>query len=390
MFIFAFLCYYTIIFLAIIGKDKMISQKPAERNGRPMPQTANAQLYKRLDNQRKLEFLFPADALFSFPVAVQRDGGLYDGFFTYKQPDKKRDSATRPDHWLLLSREGALGLACDCAVRDFIHTPDYPFDEPVSLALPETTDKARVKKLVAELEEAYADVREFAFDENLSREQVASIVRYKDLFMRICPKGLYPFYHALSPEFFHWLRLPLPERAPAHVQPGQEDTRQYQYQLLTLETLQQLSKQFQEKIATDEHKNCLFDELHRETQEYKNGLLSSLTRHMEMDVIQLIDSLSKTLEAFTGAELNSDAIKILGLLRGVETDLRDILYRQGIDPYTVAGDEVDISRQTTLSTVPTDDPALDRKVCARLAGGWEKDGKVVRPERVSVYIYHAP
>jgi molecular chaperone GrpE len=341
--------------------------------------------YKNLDRQKKVEYFFQKETHFSFPVVVRREDGLYDGLFVYT--GKKKDVGPRPHGWVLLSmEEGEIHLLAQCRAADFIDTTRYPLDGEVSMLLPESTVASKVKRLSGELLETYEELRLFAFDENLSREQVNVVVRYKDLFMRLCPKGLYPFYHSLAPAFFHWLRLPLPDESGVVVTPEKEETREYQYQLLILENLQQLVTQFQSKIAVDSHKNTLFDELHEEVQRYKNGLIDGLTRHVELDVIALIDSLGKSLDAMK--EKPADAEKLLALLAGVETDLCDILYRQGIDPYTVPGDEVDISRQTTIATMPTDEAAKDRRIAARHGRGWEKSGKVIRPERVSVYIYN--
>jgi len=350
-------------------------------------------IYKAIDRQKKLEFLCPGDAMFSFPVVVRRGDLLYDGLFTYTQTGsahgQKADMGPRPSGWVLLSMEdGSVKLAADCAAVDFMNTTHYPLDTEVSMKLPESTDLSKVKRLAAELFEVYDDLREFALEENLSRDQVAAIVRYKDLFMRICPKGHYAFYHGLSPSFFQWLRLPLPEHSADGVHDMKDDMKEYQYQLIILENLQQLVGLFQDKISVDGHKEKLFDELHRQVQEYRHGMLDKLTKHMELDVIQVIDHLGKVLSAAGGKEHGeAQSKKLLSVLEGMETDLCDILYRQGIDPYTVPGDEVDVTRQTTVSTVKTDKSELDRKVCSRLATGWAKDGRVIRAERITVYVF---
>lgn len=345
--------------------------------------------FQHIDSHKKLEYLFPKEALFSYPVAVRRKDKFFDGFFVYNGT-VKNGMGKRPFGWVLLSMlDDSVSLASECEAIDFISTTQYPLDGEVSMKLPDSTAPGKIKRLRSELYEVYARIREFAFEENLSRDQVADIVRYKDLFMQLCHKGLYPFYHALSPAFFHWLRLPLPEQAPALVQPDKEETREYQYQLLILENLQQLVKQFQDKISVDTHKEKLFDQLHKEVQEYKSGLLDELTRHLELDVIRVIDGLVKTLESFSGKLEEPDAAqRLFTMLEGAQTDLEDVLYRQGIDPYTNPGDAVDIARQATISTVPTEDASLDKKICTRLSRGWEKQGRIVRPERVMVYLYN--
>ena len=350
------------------------------------------QHYNDSENQKKMDFFFPTDARFSFPVLVRREDKVYDGVFAWFPPQEPGEElARRPFGWMLMSlTEGAICLIAECKAVDFITTAAYPPECTVSVRIPNTTDKAKITHLSEQLLRVYEDLRRFAFEENLTREQVAVIVQYKDLFMQLCPRGLYPFYHALSPAFFRWLRLPLPEEAVVAA-PEKEAPREYRYQQLIMENLQELAQQFREKIAVDAHKEKLFDDLHREVQQYKNGALEDVSRHMELDIIQLIDSLCKTIDAFAAAELGDAAQKIWNLLQGTETDLRDILYRQGIDPYQTPGDDVDVTRQTIVATVPTDNPEQDRKLCARLAPGWHKNGqeKPLRPERVTVYLYEA-
>lgn len=353
-----------------------------------LDQSAFSRVYDNLRSKRKLDYFFPPETVFSHPVTVRRGDKLYDGVFAYIHDDVSA-TAPRPFSWILFSSEdGEINLVSECTAADFVDQEEYPLTMSVPMALPRDMDARKLKSMRKELGAVYDSLRLFVFDENLNREQVAVIVKFKDLFMQICPKGLYPFYHALSPAFFHWLRLPIPERGiiiPRET--NEEDTRVYQHQLLILENLQQLVKQFQDKIAVDEHKDKLFDELHKEVTEYKNGMLESLTRHIELDVIQLIDSVVKTTAAFRGGPYTEENYKkLFTMLEGFETDLRDILYRQGVDPFTVPGSDVDTSRQTTVITVPTDDTELNKKVATRIAPGWLKDGRVIRPERVSVYV----
>ncbi|GHU81093.1 hypothetical protein FACS1894191_7650 [Clostridia bacterium] len=355
-----------------------------------MEVSAFSKAYDNMKSKKKLDYFFPPETVYSYPVSVRREEQLYDGVFAYLH-DEVSESAPRPFGWVLFSGwDLSIKLVSECAAADFANPAEYPPDMTVSLALPRPIEPRKLKALQKELMATYEWLRQFVFEDSLNREQVAVVVKYKDLFMQLCPKGLYPFYHALSPAFFHWLRLPLPERDLASIPDAaaEDDTRAYQYQLLVLENLQQLVKQFQDKIAVDGHKERLFDNLHKEVQDYKNGLLDSLTRHMELDVIGLIDSLAKTVAAFAGKPGTEENYRRLyTMLEGTETDLRDILYRQGVDPFTLTAAEVDATRQNTVSTVPTGDRALDKKIAAHLAPGWTKDGRVIRPERVSVYMY---
>ena len=48
---------------------------------------------------------------------------------------------------------------------------------------------------------------------------------------------------------------------------------------------------------------------------------------------------------------------------------------------------IDSSRQRILNKIETDDPEKDKTVAERLRPGYEWDGKIIRPEMVSAYIY---
>ena len=333
---------------------------------------------------------FPANATFSVPVPIKREDRLYDAVFAYEiEYSGKAPLITRPFYWTMLEAHGNSEMMCSwCNIVDFISTENYPIGAILAPDLPKALSPRKVEQITSELLEFYEQLRGFAFEESLNREQVSIIVRYKELFLRLCFSGLYPFYHALSPAFFHWLRLPLPEMKMAHIPKDLANTNEYQYQLLILETLQQMVGQFQEKIQTDQTKQKLFEEMHNELQEYKNGLVDNISLSLERDIIQLIDSMERSLKSFEGQTMNEEGCqKLLTLFEGVRTDLGDVLYRQGIDPYVTQGGEIQLPRQKVITTVQTGDPALDKTLAARLAPGWEKNGRIIRAEHVSAYIY---
>jgi len=152
--------------------------------------------------------------------------------------------------------------------------------------------------------------------------------------------------------------------------------------------VQTLQIYFNEKIMEDQHKNTLFDNLHKRLTEYQNGLTDKVINSMAMDVIQLIDAIKKNIDVYEKKETNEENYKkLLGCLKGVTEDLSDILYRQSIESYSVPGSEVDAKRQKIIQIVGTDNEALNNTVAMRTADGFEKEGKVIRPERIKIYKY---
>lgn len=155
-----------------------------------------------------------------------------------------------------------------------------------------------------------------------------------------------------------------------------------------LATLQQT---FDDKIAEDTHKNGLFDNMHRELVRYQNGALDKIVDTIALDIIQLVDTTKGHVRVYEKKELTEENYKkLLRVVKGIAEDLEDILYRQNIESYRVPGHEVDTRRQKIIQTVPTDDKSKDNLVAVRVADGYEKGDKVLRPERIKIFKYEAP
>lgn len=364
------------------------------------------QTAQSLLQENSLSVQFSASTSFSFPVLAMRGETLLDAMFLYVQPAEGVVRGNRPFGWVLLkSDSGEVVLLSDCKAFDFIDTARYPLGSPVDLSLPQPLEPGEHANLYGELYEAYDRLRAFAFCDSPGAIQRAVMDTYRRLFSTLVPVGHYPFYKALAPEFLGWLGISLPggeisgdpgeggkdeAGVPVEVAPQPEAVprpEEEPVQQSVLEQLQALARMFEDKIALDAHRERLFDSLHAELQSYKNGLLEKLTAAVELDVIKLIDDMEKSLAACRKWEYSEENYcRLLDLLEGFCEDLCDLLYRQGVEPFSVAGDAVDIQRQKILSVAAAEDPALDKRVAKRLARGWEKDGKVLRPERVVVYV----
>jgi molecular chaperone GrpE len=128
------------------------------------------------------------------------------------------------------------------------------------------------------------------------------------------------------------------------------------------------------------------DRLHAELQEYKQDLLLKVQRPIFIDLIQLHDDIGKMIEARPGVEVDDDRnLAVRGILDSIRVAIEDILYRQGVEPFTADGESFDPRRQRAVATVATDDPAINKAIAARLRKGFQVGEKVIRPELVSVY-----
>jgi molecular chaperone GrpE len=144
-----------------------------------------------------------------------------------------------------------------------------------------------------------------------------------------------------------------------------------------------LATRFDREIRAESTREKVVDRLHAELQEYKGDLLLSAMRPIFVDLIQLHDDVGKMASSF--GESGDDSGKVAALLAGIQKGIEDILYRQGIEPFSLDGEAFDARRQRAVTTVPTEDASLARKIAERHRKGFAAGDRVIRPEIVSVY-----
>lgn len=145
---------------------------------------------------------------------------------------------------------------------------------------------------------------------------------------------------------------------------------------------------FDTKIKTDAHKEKMFDNMHQELTDYRNGVIEQQLNSIALEIIQVIDILKKNKKIFSDKEYTEENYrKLLISYEGLICDLEDILYRQSIEPYEVDGMEIDVKRQKIVRTVTTTIESENNQLAEKLACGYEKNGKVIRPERVMIKKY---
>jgi molecular chaperone GrpE len=150
--------------------------------------------------------------------------------------------------------------------------------------------------------------------------------------------------------------------------------------------LDALQSKLERELRAEATRERVVDRLHAELQEYKQDLLLKVQRPIFIDLIQLHDDIGKMIDARPVVEsAGQDLAPARGVLESIQTAIEDILYRQGVEPFMSDGDDFDPRKQRAISTVPADDPALNKKVAARLRKGFQSGERLVRPEIVTVY-----
>ena len=152
-----------------------------------------------------------------------------------------------------------------------------------------------------------------------------------------------------------------------------------------------LEKDFQGKLKYDQHKEKIIDNLHRELQDYKNDIHKRLLQPMILDMIHLIDDIRKLSGHYRKKEVSEVGPgRLLKDLESIPSDLEDILYRQGVEPFICSGDIFNPAKQRVMKTIETSDQMEDKLIHERLRPGYEWEEKVIRPEMVVVKTYRSP
>lgn len=150
---------------------------------------------------------------------------------------------------------------------------------------------------------------------------------------------------------------------------------------------QQILQEFNTKLKYDEHKESLIDKLHSELQQYKADMIKSSMLPMIRDLIMVNDNILKLVDNYRAIDEPLDGEEILNHLEAVTIDIDDVLFRQGVESYTLTEDKVEHLKQTIFQTVKTADQSKERHIAKRLRKGYQWDEQTIRKELVSVYVY---
>jgi molecular chaperone GrpE len=152
-----------------------------------------------------------------------------------------------------------------------------------------------------------------------------------------------------------------------------------------------LRSSFERELRAEANRERVVDRLHAELQDYKQDLLLKVQKPIFIDLIQLHDDVGKMVAARAVADSDSDeSASFIRILESIQTAIEDILYRQGVEPFSLETSEFDPRKQRALSTTPTEDPTLGKTVADRVRKGFAAGEKLIRPELVSVYLLRQP
>ena len=151
--------------------------------------------------------------------------------------------------------------------------------------------------------------------------------------------------------------------------------------------IKELTHLFETKISVDTHKNKVIDNLHDELQAFREGIVKKQLYSFVTDLIKVIDDIRKFKRHYDDKPPTAENMEsLLDFLEGIASDIEDLFSWQGVIPFRCKGSSLDTGRQRVIKKIECDDPDRDRMVAESLRPGYEWDGKVIRPEMVSIYI----
>lgn len=180
-----------------------------------------------------------------------------------------------------------------------------------------------------------------------------------------------------------------PEPSPDAALSAQlEQLNQTQQQLT--ERMDALNELFSQRILYAAHEEKIVDQMHRELQKYKEDLYAQLLRPILLDIVEVRDSILRMAATYLAKPEGEQSIPNK-TFADYSYDLQDILEKNNVEIYRgTAGDTFAPLRQRVIKKVATADESLHGKVAESLSGGYSYGGKILSPEKISVYVYEKP
>ena len=146
---------------------------------------------------------------------------------------------------------------------------------------------------------------------------------------------------------------------------------------------------FQKRIMYTEYEEKMLDQMHSEIKKCKEGLYEQPLKPILQDIIEVRESILKVSKAYLEKPEGEQAIPNK-TFADYAYDLQDILEQYNVNIYQGnKGDAFVPIKQRIMKKEVTHNESLHGKIADSLSCGYELGGRVISPERVSVYLYEA-
>ena len=153
----------------------------------------------------------PDGVSYSRPVIGQEDGQIVDCFFLYNYDPEKSEFSAPIARLALESYQKRLVY--------YYSSHERPFGEVEATEMLKVVSPYSMEQRLdagKKYPDCYMGVREFAFQESLSQDQLSALSEYLNILTILVPVNQKIFYVNLSPAFFEWMTNMLNYRAIQH------------------------------------------------------------------------------------------------------------------------------------------------------------------------------
>lgn len=150
-------------------------------------------------------------------------------------------------------------------------------------------------------------------------------------------------------------------------------------------TLRRMEKKFTDEILNGENRDSSVKTIYKELNEYKAGIVEKALKNVLYDIVD-IREIMLSQARFLREKKGENSISIEEF-ESYADDIRDILEKHDVTIYKgEIGEENIAVRQKIVRKAETEDDNLVKKVAESLSYGYEYGGKVLYPEKISVYV----
>ncbi len=149
--------------------------------------------------------------------------------------------------------------------------------------------------------------------------------------------------------------------------------------------MRRLEKKFEAEILDSQNKAEAVKSIYKELNEYKAGLVEKALKNVLYDIIDMREMMFSKVK-FVREKEGKDMIP-LEEFESYADDIGDILEKHEVTIYKgETGVENTAVRQKIVRKVETADASMVKKVAESLSYGYEYNGKIIYPEKISIYV----
>ena len=149
------------------------------------------------------------------------------------------------------------------------------------------------------------------------------------------------------------------------------------------QSVAEIKAKYEEKIASDEYKNQLFDKMYQELALYKKDLYAKLMSPFINETITLIADYERIISKLDTYEPE----RVAKYLRGIPDDLMTMLENNAVEQFQDDEEIFNPKCQRALRSIPTDKIEDNNKISEHIHAGYRWNGVILKPEVVTVWRY---